>query len=253
MHILASGSAPPLPGFLNALAGPLDHFGYWAVLLLVMLEDFGIPVPGETVLIAASVYAGTGRLNVVAVGVVGFVAAVIGDNIGFAIGHFGGRALVLRWGRYVRLTEDRLHKAEAFFDHHGAWIITVARFIEVLRQANGIVAGISGMRWLRFLAFNALGAALWVGTWVSLGYLAGSHIDTIYPRITKYSFYLLIALAVLLTAYIAWRVLRRRSRAAPTREQAGQPSKRRPSANEAASTEPTASQPTEATEPHRDS
>jgi hypothetical protein len=114
----------------------------------------------------------------------------------------------------------------------------------VLRQANGIVAGISGMRWLRFLAFNALGAALWVGTWVSLGYLAGSHIDTIYPRITKYSFYLLIALAVLLAAYIAWRVLRRRSRAAPTREQAGQPSKRRPSATEAASTEPTASQPT---------
>ena len=253
MHILAGGSAPPLPGFLNALAGPLDHFGYWAVLLLVMLEDFGIPVPGETVLIAASVYAGAGRLNVVAVGVVGFVAAVIGDNIGFAIGHFGGRALVLRWGRYVRLTEERLHKAEAFFDRHGAWIITVARFIEVLRQANGIVAGISGMRWLRFLAFNALGAALWVGTWVSLGYLAGSHIDTIYPRITKYSFYLLIALAVLLAAYIAWRVLRRRSRAAPTREQAGQPSKRRPSATEAASTEPTASQPTEATEPPRDS
>ena len=253
MHILAGGSAPPLPGFLNALAGPLDHFGYWAVLLLVMLEDFGIPVPGETVLIAASVYAGAGRLNVVAVGVVGFVAAVIGDNIGFAIGHFGGRALVLRWGRYVRLTEERLHKAEAFFDRHGAWIITVARFIEVLRQVNGIVAGISGMRWLRFLAFNALGAALWVGTWVSLGYLAGSHIDTIYSRITKYSFYLLIALAVLLAAYIAWRVLRRRSRAAPTHEQAGQPSKRRPSATEAASTEPTASQPTEATEPPRDS
>lgn len=253
MHILAGGSAPPLPGFLNALAGPLDHFGYWAVLLLVMLEDFGIPVPGETVLIAASVYAGAGRLNVVAVGVVGFVAAVIGDNIGFAVGHFGGRALVLRWGRYVRLTEERLHKAEAFFDHHGAWIITVARFIEVLRQANGIVAGISGMRWLRFLAFNALGAALWVGTWVSLGYLAGSHIDTIYPRITKYSFYLLIALAVLLAAYTAWRVLRRRSRAAPTPEQAGQPSKRRPSASEAASTESTASQPTEATEPPRDS
>ena len=120
MRILASGAPPPLPGFLNALAGPLDHFGYWAVLLLVMLEDFGIPVPGETILIAASVYAGAGRLNVVAVAVVGFVAALIGDNIGFAIGHFGGRALVLRWGRYVRLTEERLDKDEAFFNHHGA-------------------------------------------------------------------------------------------------------------------------------------
>jgi membrane protein DedA with SNARE-associated domain len=68
MRILASGGAPPLPGFLNTLAGPLDHFGYWAVLLLIMLEDFGIPVPGETVLVAASVYAGASRLNVVAVG-----------------------------------------------------------------------------------------------------------------------------------------------------------------------------------------
>jgi membrane protein DedA with SNARE-associated domain len=146
---------------------------------------------------------------VVAVGVTGFAAAVMGDNIGFAIGHSGGRALVLRWGRYVRLTGRRLHKAEAFFGRHGAWIITIARFIEVLRQANGIIAGITGLRWPRFLAFNALGAALWAGTWVSLGYLAGSHIGTIYHYITEYSLYLLIALAVLLTGYIAWRLLRR--------------------------------------------
>ena len=214
MHLLATGSPPPLPGFLNSLAGPLNHFGYWAVLLLVMIEDFGIPVPGETVLIAASLYAGAGKLNVVAVGVTAFAAAIIGDNIGFAIGHFGGRALVLRWGRYVRLTEARLDKAEAFFDRHGAWIITVARFIEVLRQANGIVAGISNMPWPRFLAFNALGAALWVGTWVSLGYSAGSHIGTIYHYITEYSLYVLIALAVLLAGYIAWHVLRHRRRAA---------------------------------------
>ena len=254
MHILASGSPPPLPGFLNALAGPLNHLGYWAVLLFVMLEDFGIPLPGETVLIAASVYAGAGRLNVVAVGVVAFAAAVAGDNIGFAIGHYGGRALVLRWGRYVRLTEERLDKAEAFFNHHGAWIITVARFIEGLRQANGIIAGTTGMRWLRFLVFNALGAALWVGTWVSLGYLAGSHIGTIYHYIGEYSTYLLIALAVLLASYIAWRVLRRRRRATS----AGEPAKSqlpdgRPAASETASTEPAASQPAETRRPHRDS
>ena len=227
-HLLASGSTAPLPGFLNSLAGPLNHFGYWAVLLFVMVEDFGIPVPGEAVLIAASVYAGAGRLNVVAVGVVGFAAAVTGDNIGFAIGHYGGRALVLRWGHYVGFTEERLGHAEAFFERHGGWIITVARFIEVLRQANGIVAGITGMRWLRFLVFNALGAALWVGTWVSLGYLAGSHIGSIYHYITDYSLYVLIVLAVLLAAYVAWRMLRRRRRATPACEQAGQTPNRRP-------------------------
>jgi membrane protein DedA with SNARE-associated domain len=209
-------SAPPLPGFLNSLAGPLDHYGLWAVLLFVLIEDFGIPVPGETVLIAAAVYAGAGRLNVVAVGVVGFAAAVIGDNIGFAIGHFGGRAAALRWGRYVFLTEERLDKAAGFFDRHGAWIITVARFIEGLRQANGIIAGITGMRWLRFLAFNALGAALWVGTWVSVGYLAGSHIDTIYSYVTRYSSYALIAAGVIIAALIARHLLRRRrARAQP--------------------------------------
>jgi len=221
MRMIGGGPPRHLPGFLNSLAGPLDHFGYWAVLLFVMIEDFGVPVPGETILIAASAYAGAGRLNVIMVGVIGFVAAVIGDNIGFVIGHYGGRALVLRWGRYVRLTEERLDKAENFFNRHGAWIITIARFIEVLRQANGIVAGTTGMRWRRFLAFNALGAALWVGTWVSLGYLAGKHIDAIYHDITQYSYYVLIGLAVVLAGYIARHTLRRRRRrTAPASRQA---------------------------------
>ena len=176
-----------------------------------MLEDFGIPVPGETILIAGAIYAGAGRLNIVLVGVVAFLAAILGDNIGFAIGHFGGRALALRWGKYVFLTEERLDKAERFFDRRGAIVITFARFVEGLRQANGIIAGITGMHWLRFLIFNAIGAALWVGTWVSLGYLAGDHITTIYHYINLYSYYVLIALGVLLLGYIAWR-LRRRSR-----------------------------------------
>ena len=210
-----ASSPPPLPGFLNALSSPLQHFGVWAIGFLIMVEDFGIPVPGETILIAGAVYAGAGRLNVVAVGVVAFLAAILGDNIGFAIGHFGGRALALRWGKYVFLTEERLDKAERFFDRRGAIVITFARFVEGLRQANGIIAGITGMHWLRFLVFNAIGAALWVGTWVSLGYLAGDHITTIYHYINLYSYYVLIALAVLIVGYIAWRLQRRRRRRAP--------------------------------------
>jgi len=211
---LAGNPPPELPGFLNLVAPYLEHYSYGAVLLLVMLEDFGIPVPGETILIAAAIFAGAGRLNVVLVALVGFIAAVIGDNIGFAIGHFGGRALALRWGKYVFLTEERLAKAEVFFNRHGGKIIVVARFIEGLRQANGIIAGISGMRWLRFLVFNVLGAALWVATWVSVGYFAGQHITAIYHYITLYSYYVLIAFAVTLVAYILWRLRRRRSVAA---------------------------------------
>ncbi len=212
---LSGAPQPVLPGFLNSLAGPLSHYGLWAILVLVLIEDFGIPVPGETVLIAGAIFAGSGRLNVVAVGVIGFAAAVVGDNIGYAIGRFGGRALVERWGRYVFLTPERLHKAEVFFDHQGGKIITVARFIEGLRQANGIIAGLAEMHWLRFVAFNALGAALWVGTWVSVGYFAGQHITAIYHDITMYSLYVAIAAVVLIAAWIAFHLRRRhRSRVA---------------------------------------
>jgi membrane protein DedA with SNARE-associated domain len=212
MHVLAV--SPTMPGFLNALSGPLNHFGYLAVFFLVLVEDFGIPVPGETILIAAAIYAGHQQLNVLAVGLVGFVAAVIGDNIGFAIGHFGGRAMALKWGKYVFLTEERLVQAEKFFDHHGGKVIVAARFIEGLRQANGIIAGIGGMHWRRFVIFNAIGAALWVGTWVSLGYLAGNHIDSIYHYITQYSLYALIAVVAVIAALIIRHVVRSRRRAA---------------------------------------
>ena len=207
---LNGGSQPLLPGFLNSLASPLEHYGVWAILLLVLVEDFGIPVPGETVLIAGAVFAGAGRLNIVLVGVVGFLAAVVGDNIGYAIGRFGGRALVERWGKYIFLTPERLDKTEAFFNRHGGKIITIARFVEGLRQANGLIAGITHMHWLRFVAFNALGAALWVGTWVSFGYFAGQHITTIYHYITTYSLYAAIAAVVLIAAWVAYRVRKHR-------------------------------------------
>ena len=108
MRILAG--SPPMPGFLSALSGPLNHYGYWAILVLVLLEDFGVPVPGETVLIAAAIYAGHQELNVVAVGVIAFAAAVTGDNIGFAIGHFGGRTLTddAFSARFAWLTHGRV-------------------------------------------------------------------------------------------------------------------------------------------------
>lgn len=205
-----------LPGFLNSLAPTLDHYGYWAVAGFVFLEDFGVPLPGETILIAAAVYAGAGRLNPVAVGGVAVVAAVLGDNVGFGIGHVAGRAAILRWGRYVLLTEERLATAERFFDRRGGAIVVVARFVEGLRQANGIVAGASEMSWLRFLPYNVLGAVLWVATWVTVGELAGNHIDTVYRAITRYSL-LAVAVAALVLVAVALRyVSRRRARAAAT-------------------------------------
>jgi membrane protein DedA with SNARE-associated domain len=208
----AATSGQPLPGFLAVVGRYLAEYGYWAILALVLVEDFGIPVPGETVLIAGAVEAGTGQLNVILVAVVGFAAAIAGDNIGYAIGRFGGRALVARWGKYVFLTEERLAKAEHFFNAHGGKVIVVARFIEGLRQANGIIAGVSRMHWLKFLVFNALGAALWVACWVSAGYFGGRHIEAIYHYVTQYSLYALIALIVAALAWILLFIRRRRRR-----------------------------------------
>lgn len=208
--MIAAAVAPHLPGVLRSLEPTLNHYGYLAIAGLVLIEDFGVPVPGETVLILGAVYAATGRLSIVLVAVLGFLGAVVGDNIGFAFGRFGGRALVDRYGRYVFLTSERLDKATAFFERHGGKVITIARFIEGLRQANGIIAGMTGMHWARFLAYNALGAALWVGVWASVGYFSGSHITTIYNTVTRYSTYLLIAAGVLLVAFVIRHLWRRR-------------------------------------------
>jgi membrane protein DedA with SNARE-associated domain len=218
LPLLAAATEPGhLPGVLHSLEPTLNRFGYLS-LGLIFLEDFGIPVPGETVLIIAAVYAGTGRFSVWLVALIGFVAAVLGDNVGFGIGHFGGRPLAERYGKYIFLTPERLDKTAAFFDRHGGKVIVIARFVEGLRQANGIIAGITGMHWAKFAVFNALGAALWVGVWVSIGYFSGSNIDTIYKTATRYEAYFGIAVGLVILAFIARRVFKwqreRRERAA---------------------------------------
>lgn len=161
----------------------LATFGYGAVGFLVFIEDFGIPSPGETVLIAGAVAASQGSLNIFLVALVGFSAAVLGDNVGYAIGRYGGRRLILGLGHRIRigshhlLTAGRLDRAQSLFHRYGAWIIAAARFIEGLRQLNGIVAGTLRYSWFRFLALNAFGALLWVGTWTTLAYYAGNWVS----------------------------------------------------------------------------
>ena len=211
--VLASGT--PLPGFLHPVAGLLDHYGYAAIALLLLLENIGVPVvPGELSMIAGAIFAGTGRagLNVVAVGVIAVVVSFAGAEIGYAIGRLGGRAVVLRFGRYAFVREHHLDRAEAAVAKYGGPIVVIARFIVGLRELNGIIAGVSGMHWLRFMVYNAVGAVTWVGVWVSVGYLAGNHIEAIYKDVTRYSVYLLIALVVVLAAYLLSRLSRRKKR-----------------------------------------
>lgn len=190
----------------------LDRFGYLAVAVLILVEDFGVPVPGETILILAAIDAGAGNLDVVVVSVVAWTAAVLGDNIGYAIGRFGGRRLVHRYGRYMLLTPARYARAEAIFARYGGWIVLVARFIEGLRQLNGIVAGGAGMRWIRFLPANVVGAALWAGTWTALGYLFGDRIGQIRRLAGRYVWYLVAAVILVAAGAVAVRLYRRRHR-----------------------------------------
>ncbi len=198
-----------LPGILAHLGPTLDHYGYLAVGGFIFLEDFGVPVPGETILLAGAVYAGAGVLNPILVGVIAVIAAILGDNVGFAIGHLAERRLILKYGRFVFITHERLERAENFFEHRGGRVIIVARFVEGLRQANGIIAGLSGMHWLRFIMYNSIGAVLWVGCWLTVGVTAGDHLTTIYHEITRYS---LVAVGLAVIALVAYLLVHRARR-----------------------------------------
>ncbi|WP_432824759.1 DedA family protein [Dactylosporangium sp. CA-092794] len=203
-------------GGFTALVG---HYGYLGLAVLVLIEGFGVPAPGETAIIIASGFAGHGRLNVFAVGAVAFAAAVTGDSIGYWIGRTGGRRLILRYGRYVRLTEERLARMERFMTRRGPIMVAVARFVEGLRQLNGVVAGATGMPWPRFVTFNAIGAALWVGAWTTGGYLVGDHIPAIEAAAGRYQWY---AVAGAVVAVVVWLVLHRvLHRRGPAPDEAG--------------------------------
>src|ERR1051326_5763363 len=192
--LLGAAAPAPLPGFLNSLSGPLDHYGYGAIALLLLLENIGVPViPGELAMIGGAIFAGTGRagLNIVLVGVVSVAAAIAGAEIGYLIGRSAGRELILHYGKYVLLKPHHLDRAEAVTARFGGIVVVVARFIVGLREANGIIAGITRMRWLTFGIFNVIGGCAWVATWVTIGDVAGDHINSIYSDINRFSLYVL--------------------------------------------------------------
>jgi membrane protein DedA with SNARE-associated domain len=203
-------SGGQLPGVFGHLQPVLEHYGYLVAGGFILLEDFGVPVPGEAIMIAAAIFAGTGHMNIALVILVAVIGAIIGDNIGFAIGHFGGRPLVERFGRYIFLTPERLDRTEDYFNRHGGKVVVVARFVEGLRQANGILAGTVGMHWLKFLAFNALGAVLWVCWWSLLAHFAGENFSKIYAEFERYKWYVIGAAAVIIIAVVVRRIRRRR-------------------------------------------
>jgi membrane protein DedA with SNARE-associated domain len=190
---------------IDLLRGALVHYGYWAVAAALLLENAGLPLPGETVLLLASLLAYTEQdLQLGWIVVVGTAAATAGDNLGYAIGHYGGRPLLERY-RYIFHVDDvAVERGEKLFDRYGALTILFARFVFGLRVLAGPMAGVLRMPWKRFAVFNLLGAALWVTVISFAGYSFGRHWRLLMHFMKRFDIALGVAF-VLIVAALWWR------------------------------------------------
>lgn len=199
-----------MPTYLfEVLRNYLAHWGYWAVGGTLLLENAGVPVPGETILLLASFLAySEHKLALPWIIVVGVCAATLGDNLGFAIGSYGGRPLLERYQRTLRIRPTVIARGEKLFARYGTATIFVARFIAGLRIIAGPLAGVLRMPWRKFLVFNFLGAVLWVCVISSVGYLFGKHWDALVDLVQDAN--LAVAMVfVVVCAFFWWK--RRRS------------------------------------------
>lgn len=184
----------------------LIDYGLVLLFLFVAAESAGVPIPGETTLIAAAVLARNGDYSLTSVIVVAAVAAIVGDNVGYWLGRFGGRRVLDRWEFTARYAQRALPPAERFFEKHGAKTVFLARFIALLRVTAAWLAGLSHMPWWRFFAFNAAGGIVWATGVALLAYWAGqAAADTV----SNYGLYGVLGLLVLggivLFALRLWR------------------------------------------------
>ncbi len=165
------------PNNIHAL---LATYGYWAVLVIVMMESAGIPVPGETILVSAAIYAGTSHnMYIPLVIAAAACGAILGDNIGFWVGREFGRRVVDRFGSYVGLDERRMKLGQYLFDRHCGKIIFFGRFVAFLRAFAALLAGINKFPPWRFFIFNAAGGITWATLFGLGGYILGESIHRI--------------------------------------------------------------------------
>jgi membrane protein DedA with SNARE-associated domain len=195
-------------GFIQVIEGYLNQYGYPILFLVIFVESFGIPAPGQTLLITAALFAATGNLHLWLVLVVAFAAAVLGDNIGYLIGHKGGHKLLFRYARRFGVSQARMEKIFERFNHHGGWFVFLARFFDVARQINGLIAGSAKMSFRRFLLFNSIGAALWVALWGIGSYYLGRGLKQWFSQYEHVATWLIVGVIVLCAIVIAvwlWR------------------------------------------------
>lgn len=180
----------------------LTNYGYAAVFVLVGMESLGIPLPGETMVITAALYAGsTHNLSVWGIWLAAAAGAIIGDNIGYAVGRYGGYSLLRRYGSKIRLDEAKLKVGRLIFDRQGGKVVFFGRFVSILRTYAAFLAGTNRMNYARFLAFNAAGGIVWSGIY-SLGfYYAGAKLSKVRGPV---DYILGGAAVVVVIAFIVW-------------------------------------------------
>jgi len=187
------------------------RYGYAVIFIGVLLENAGVPVPGETMLLAGAALAQYGRLSLTLVIVTAIGAAILGDNIGFLIGRRSGRALAERHGAKIGLTARRLRQFDRFFERYGPQTVFIARFVTGLRVFGAVLAGASGLTWRSFLFYNALGAIVWSSAIALVGYSLAYSWDTIERWIGRSGVIAFAAVGVL--AFVVY--LRQRARQVP--------------------------------------
>ena len=188
---------------LDFLRCTVVQYGYWAVGTALLLENAGVPVPGETILLLASFLAySEHNLRLPWIMAVATAAATLGDNLGFALGSYGGRPLLSRYQSIFRIQKSTIERGEQLFARYGAATIFFARFVFGMRIVAGPLAGVLRMPWKRFAVFNFLGAAVWVSVISTVGYLFGRHWDKL-ERVMK-RFDVVVAIIVVLVAVFLW-------------------------------------------------
>jgi membrane protein DedA with SNARE-associated domain len=150
-----------LQNFLPMIDKYVAAYGVVVIFLVVYFESFGAPLPGETGVIATALLAARGDISIVAVWLAVLSGAVLGDSTGYLIGRFGGQKLLKRFGPYVKLTPERLDNFQKQFCKRGFYLVMIARFLPVLRQLNGLIAGSMNMSWYTFISAQVIGALAW--------------------------------------------------------------------------------------------
>ena len=158
---------------LHALHHFLSDYGYWALAITIGLEAMGLPLPGETILVMASLHAGHRGESIAPVIAAAVAGAIIGDNIGYYLGRELGFRFLLRFGRYVGITDSRIKLGQYLFMRRGAKVVFFGRFVAILRCLAAFLAGVNQLQWPRFLVANAAGAVVWATIFALGAYFFG--------------------------------------------------------------------------------